>query len=230
MDILNWLFLKKQQLIKTEANNAKTDLVVLGAEVPFTQRGDGYQDYAMPLADAVAAGCTENNTLRTGIYDNTDWVIGYPVMIKTCTQVIDTPAFPTSTAINLQGWKITGSLELYTGNPGDVVYLGSVEYQNESFWPVMPWKTSGTVFTYNELNDAEMYSTLANGALMYDNDANDVTPVNIYVTVEYYPGGADVYLQYYATTSLTAELTNTVVSFEFEFLHDSADAPTFIYY
>jgi hypothetical protein len=60
MTILNWLYLKKQQLIKTKANNAETDLIVLGAEVPFTTRDDGYQDYAMPLKNAVQSGCTAN--------------------------------------------------------------------------------------------------------------------------------------------------------------------------
>jgi hypothetical protein len=60
MTILNWLYLKKQQLIKTEANNADTDLIVLGAQVPFTTRDDGYQDYAMPLKDAIQSGCTAN--------------------------------------------------------------------------------------------------------------------------------------------------------------------------
>jgi hypothetical protein len=60
MTILNWLYLKKQQLIRTEANNAETDLIVLGAQVPFTTRDDGYQDYAMPLKDATQSGCTAN--------------------------------------------------------------------------------------------------------------------------------------------------------------------------
>jgi len=60
MTILNWLYWKKQQLIKTIANNAETDLIVLGAEVPFTTRDDGYQDYAMPLKNAVQSGCTAN--------------------------------------------------------------------------------------------------------------------------------------------------------------------------
>jgi len=60
MTILNWLYLKKQQLIKTEANNAETDLIVLGAQVPFTTRDDGYQDYAMPLKDAVQSGNQAN--------------------------------------------------------------------------------------------------------------------------------------------------------------------------
>ena len=60
MDILNWLYLRKQQLIRTEANDASTDLLVLGAEVPFTTRGDGYQSYAMPLANAIQSGNVGN--------------------------------------------------------------------------------------------------------------------------------------------------------------------------
>lgn len=60
MDILNWLYIKRQQLIKTTANNANTDLIVLGAEVPFTTRDDGYQSYAMPLKDAVRDGLPPN--------------------------------------------------------------------------------------------------------------------------------------------------------------------------
>ena len=60
MDILNWLYLRKQQLIRTEANDAKTDIVILGAEVPFTTRDDGYQSYAMPLANAIQSGNVGN--------------------------------------------------------------------------------------------------------------------------------------------------------------------------
>ena len=60
MTILNWLYWKKQQLIKTVANDPKTDLIVLGAEVPFTKRDDGYQDYAMSLSDATQSGCKGN--------------------------------------------------------------------------------------------------------------------------------------------------------------------------
>ncbi len=51
MDILNFLFLKKQDLIRTEANDAATDLLILGANVPQSKRDDQYQTYALPLAD-----------------------------------------------------------------------------------------------------------------------------------------------------------------------------------
>lgn len=64
MDILNWLYIKRQQLIKTTPNNAQTDLVALGAEVPFSRRNDGYQTYAMTLADLSNAGDVAN----TGYY------------------------------------------------------------------------------------------------------------------------------------------------------------------
>jgi hypothetical protein len=79
MDILNWLYIKRQQLIKTTANNAQTDLIVLGATVPFTTRDDGYQSYAMPLADAVQSG-NAGNTKHYEL-DITD----------TNTVVVDTP-------------------------------------------------------------------------------------------------------------------------------------------
>lgn len=64
MDILNWLYIKTTGLIKTKANDPKTDLVALGANVGFNKRDDQYQTYAMPLADAVQSGCAAN----TGYY------------------------------------------------------------------------------------------------------------------------------------------------------------------
>lgn len=59
MDILNWLYLRKQQLIKPTLNNKATDLVVLGAELPYTKRGDKYETYAMTVADLATAMAPE---------------------------------------------------------------------------------------------------------------------------------------------------------------------------
>jgi len=53
MDILNWLRIKKQQLIRTTLDSPK-DLVVLGADVSYQKRGDKYQSYAMPAEDFLA--------------------------------------------------------------------------------------------------------------------------------------------------------------------------------
>jgi len=60
MDILNWLYLRKEQLIRKTANNAETDLVALGADATFIKRGDKYQTYAMTLTDAVQSGNVGN--------------------------------------------------------------------------------------------------------------------------------------------------------------------------
>lgn len=61
MDILNWLYVKTAGLVKTKANNPKTDLIALGANVGFNKRDDQYLTYAMPLSTAVQSGC-EGNT------------------------------------------------------------------------------------------------------------------------------------------------------------------------
>jgi hypothetical protein len=53
MDILNWLYIKKQQLIRTTIDSPQ-DLVVLGADVSFQKRGDKYQSYAIPAEDFLA--------------------------------------------------------------------------------------------------------------------------------------------------------------------------------
>lgn len=227
MDILNWLYLKTQGLVRTQVNDAKTDLVALGTEVPFIQRGDGYQTYSMTLADAVHAGCTENNTLRTGIYDSYPFAIGVPVMLKTCTQVIDTPAFPTFLAINLQGWKVAGSVSIINNASNDVIYLGTV--QNASFFSGFPWKVSGSVYTYDDSNGTNIYSALANGAKLFDLNNNVVVNTDIYITVDYFgPDAFDIYLVY-DQTDPSAELDG-IISFEFEFLNDASVEPTFTVY
>jgi hypothetical protein len=98
MTILNWLYLKKQQLIKTEVNDAATDLILLGAQVPFTTRDDGYQDYAMTVQDftdqlnldRLTAGTRElvlddtgNLTLNTGdLTIQTDPLLGNDIVIR----------------------------------------------------------------------------------------------------------------------------------------------------
>ena len=97
MDILNWLYLRKEQLIKTTVNNPTTDLLVLGAEVPLTKRGDGYQSYGMTVQDfaknldldRLTAGTRElvldNNgdlTLNTGdLTIQTDPLLGDDIFI-----------------------------------------------------------------------------------------------------------------------------------------------------
>lgn len=74
MDIVNWLYLKKAELIKTELNRAD-DLILLGADVGFDNRGDKYLSYAMPFSAFVEAIAGEivvtGITLKTNGVNNT---------------------------------------------------------------------------------------------------------------------------------------------------------------
>jgi hypothetical protein len=63
MDILNWIYLRTNRLIKTTVNNPK-DLVVLGADVTFVKRGDKYQTYAMTVSDLF----NSTDVTNTGYY------------------------------------------------------------------------------------------------------------------------------------------------------------------
>jgi hypothetical protein len=227
MDILNWIYLKRQQLIKKLVNKPDTDLIVLGAEVPFTKRDDGYQTYAMTVADFAEEVRCGNDTLYTGIFDNYPFPIGYPVILKTCTKVIDTPAFPTFLAVNLQGWKVTGSVQLVDNSFQGVIYLGTVENTGNAI-ENFPWKINGTVFTFDQAGGIEIQNTLANGALMHDVNNSINQPVNIIFVPVYFSGGFDLFLAY-DTVDLTAELQG-VISFEYEFLQDLDIEPTFTYY
>jgi hypothetical protein len=65
MDILNWLYLRKEQLIRKTANNPETDLIAIGADVTFAKRDDKYKTYAMPIKDLSLAGDVAN----TGFYE-----------------------------------------------------------------------------------------------------------------------------------------------------------------
>jgi predicted transcriptional regulator len=84
MDILNWLYLRKEQLIKTTANNPATDLVAIGADVTFARRDDKYKTYAMPIKDLSVAGDVAN----TGSYE-LDLAVTNVVTVTTQKGIID---------------------------------------------------------------------------------------------------------------------------------------------
>jgi hypothetical protein len=226
MDIINWIYLIKKKLVKTSVQEPDKDLIALGSEVQYAKRGDKYQTYAVPFGSAVAD--VEGNVLRTGIYDNYPWPVGFPVMTKTTTKVIDTPGFPTSNPIDLQGWKISGTFDIPYQVAAGSMYLGSVEFSDYWNWPFMPWKTTGTVYTYNNNTGEEIYTPLSNGALVYDYDSADTVSTEMYIVADYYDTGADFYLVYRGP-SPSNELDGTI-SFQYEFLHNAADTPKFYYY
>ena len=54
MDILNWLYLAKNKFVRTTLGSVK-DLMIFGAKVGVSKRGDIYQNYAMSVEDFAAA-------------------------------------------------------------------------------------------------------------------------------------------------------------------------------
>jgi hypothetical protein len=54
MDILNWVYLLKNKLVKTTVQDPTQDLVILGGNVTYAKRGDKYQSYGMTVEDFAA--------------------------------------------------------------------------------------------------------------------------------------------------------------------------------
>jgi hypothetical protein len=145
MNIINWIYLKKQQLIRTEANNADTDLIVLGAEVPFTTRDDGYQDYAMTLKDAVQSGCKGN----TKHYE-LDRALTDVVTVNTVKGIIDilglgssAPLTPTPAFASTVSFKINNpDLDLTVANRDNIYVQYSLYYKNVAADNAIPYLIS----------------------------------------------------------------------------------------
>jgi hypothetical protein len=170
MTILNWLYWKKQQLIKTKANNAKTDLIVLGAEVPFTKRDDSYQDYAMTLADATQSGCAAN----TKHYE-LDITATSVVTVDTTRGIIDitgmgssVPLTPAAAFASSVSFIIDNpDLDLTIPNRDNVYVQYSVYYKNTITDNAIPYLISTGIATGLEFNLYNANPTLA-GANNWD--------------------------------------------------------------
>lgn len=235
MDILNWLYLVKKKFTRTSVENPDADLIALGGNATYAKRGDKYQTYVVPFGSAVAE--LEGNVLRTGIYDEYtnggDYVFAVsPILTKTTDKVIDTPASPTFISVDMQGWKLSGSFSIdNTYYAGDQVYLGSIEFsENFPFWDMMPWKTSGQVYSWD---GSDRYSALGYGSLMYDINAGGLIPVNTHIETYWYPTptgpGYDIYFVY-DQADPTAQIADTVISFQFEFLTPTQQTPQYYFY
>jgi hypothetical protein len=128
MDILNWLYVKTQGLVRTEANNAKTDLIALGANVGFQKRDDQYLTYAMPLADAVASADAANTgyyTLDLGVTSVLDVTTPKGVIEIVMDTSLVSPLPLCETAV---GFTLTNS-NMDFSNP-DNIYMQHSAYYN----------------------------------------------------------------------------------------------------
>jgi len=155
MDILNWLYLRKEQLIRKTANNPVTDLVALGADATFAKRDDKYKTYAMTLTDAVQSGAVGN----TKHYE-LDITTTSVVTVDTPRGIIDItgmggsdafrpkPAFVTSTLFTIDN----PDLDLTIANRDNVYVQYSVYYKNTITDNAVPYLISTGVVNGLEFN------------------------------------------------------------------------------
>jgi hypothetical protein len=176
----------------------------------------------------IAEQCTEQ-PIRTGIYDNYPWTVT-PTMLPTCTNIIDTPAFPTMFAANLVGYKVSGTYDLNENNTFVVEYIGTVENVNGNNIFGLPWKTSGSVGAFiNVPFPSPFVGAFANGATIADGNGDAVPAELMTIAVDFYaPDAADLYLVVASNTAIDAMYAT--ISFENEFLDIEGETLKFTIY
>ena len=215
MDILNWLYLRKEQLIKKTANNPKTDLVVLGADVTFAKRGDQYQTYAMTVEDL---GKTFAMHLDTTLFAYPYNYVVTPVMTETADTITGTNFFFGNT-VSLKSYKISGKIAVGT---------------NFNLWPIgtisddtplngdLPWKVSGVVEAFDDITGNYLQTGLADGARVADTAGGTVNADFCTIMEDYNstPGSIELYLAVASTTAIGDIYGN--VAFEYEIFVDES--------
>ena len=158
MDILNWLYIKKQNLIRTTLDSPQ-DLLVFGADVSFQKRGDKYQSYAMPAEDFLAIGknpqfiSTADGTVITGVTTatkSTSVLIPANTVAAGDSIFVRTRCRKTGTAGLAVQYISINTANTVGGNNVSIASLGtSGLYGQSSRTLVVKSSTSTEVFPYN---------------------------------------------------------------------------------
>lgn len=215
MDILNWIYLIKKKLTRTTVQDPQKDLVIIGGNVSYAKRGDKYQSYGMTVEDFAGYSCKEANTYITDIGGGGDNFLIEPSMISGCKTIkLATSLYGTS---QLDTYKISGVLQLYPGSPSDIISLGTITWDQPSFFGAAGLSLTGIVAASDGTNWTE--SNLANGAYVADSVTFGLVSSDFTILPDYStPGAMDIFLSYDAAT------TNDIfayVYFEYEVLVDA---------
>jgi hypothetical protein len=172
MDILNWLGIKKQNLIRTTLDSPQ-DLLVLGADVSFQKRGDKYQSYAMPAKDFIEAGLIAN----TAHYE-LDITVTNTVTVNTIRGIIDITGMGTTAFLTPDPAYATSypflinnpDLDLSVGNIDNIYVQYSVYYRQAADDNAIPYlisagASSGLGFNLYNANPAIADTANWTGAL-----------------------------------------------------------------
>jgi hypothetical protein len=137
--------MKTAGLVKTTANDPKTDLVALGANVGFNKRDDQYQTYAMPLSAAVQSGNVGNTkhyelditATNTVVVDTPRGIIDITGM-GTSNPLTPAPSFATSVEFFINNLD----LDLSVANRDNIYVQYSVYYKRVATDNTMPYLLS----------------------------------------------------------------------------------------
>lgn len=173
MDILNWLYLAKNKFVRTTLGSAK-DLMIFGAKVGASKRGDLYQNYAMSVEDFAAslpapepaykvytALLTQNGGDDPQSISSGELTIGVSYKINNANGNADftnvgapnnnTGTYFIATGTTPNTWGEKGYLEYNTGAPVVTVLentLGDIWFQYGSVGDYSIW--SDNLFTENK--------------------------------------------------------------------------------
>jgi hypothetical protein len=121
MDILNFIYLKENELIKPTINNVNEDIIPLGAYLGPIKRGDSYLTYGMTIQDfanAISGFLPVNNT---GFVTQTGSSVNQ-VTLNTLSGIITTVSLT-----NVANTSIT--FQLFNSNiTTNSVFLASIDY------------------------------------------------------------------------------------------------------
>lgn len=147
MDILNFIYLKENELIKPTINNVNEDIIPLGAFLGPIKKGDSYLTYGMTIqnfVNAISAFLPVNNTgtvTQTGSSGN-------PVTLNTLSGIITTVSLT-----NAPNTSIT--FQLFNNNiTANSVFLISINYTNAGL--------SGTPVVRSETGNGVTKITITN--------------------------------------------------------------------
>jgi hypothetical protein len=179
----------------------------------------GYQDLGpfpllQPIVNAEGLEVTETTPIVTG----PDGF--YPGLTKTSSRLV------TQGNQVLQGYKISGSTFL-NGSDNYTIYIGTVtaaEPPSNEYFGIAPYKVGGSVSIQYP---CPFTTALANGASVWDDDAEQSIPVESigFVTIPYDNIHTDLLLTSYDSTVATT--FSAVVYYEYEFFASEKAIITF---
>lgn len=203
MDILNWIYLKTEGLIKRTPNNTETDILAIGANVGSQRRGDSYQTYGMTLGDFKNTVIYGEMVYKQGTFAS--YAFTSDPMPNYGTGKVDFPGIPKNIIYRMVGFiTLPGFASSYSVKLGEIIS------------PVLPTNEIAVITNSSSVQEdgivgiGRAISVLAPGAIARD----PATSVPVVLTQAYLradnsvnPLVQEVFLEVSGPTNFTCNVT-----------------------